>query len=125
MSSRARRVSAAAVTPFNWGGHPVEQQPAMAAPPPPPPVDQQALEDHSLREAQLAMLEREAFARGFEQGERAGAEAAGERSEAMLRRMMETLEELQSLRAEMIRQTERQMVQLALAMARRVLHREV
>ena len=122
MSSRARRVSATAVTPFNWGG-PAGLPAEM--PPPPTPAEQQQAEDHSLREAQLAMLEREAFARGFEQGERAGAEAAGERTEAMLRRLMETLEELQTLRAEMIRQTERQMVQLALAMARRVVHREV
>ena len=43
----------------------------------------------------------------------------------MLRRLTETLEELTTLREQMIHETERQMVQLALAIARRVVHREV
>jgi flagellar assembly protein FliH len=73
----------------------------------------------------LATLEREAFAKGYEQGERAGAEAAGKRGEAMLRRLSETLTELTALRASMIRQTETQIVELALAAARRIIHREV
>jgi len=73
----------------------------------------------------VAQVEREAFAKGFEQGERAGAEAAGTRAEAMLRRLSETLNELTTLRASMIRQTETQMVELAVAVARRVVHREI
>jgi flagellar assembly protein FliH len=76
-------------------------------------------------EARRAAVEREAFAKGFAQGERAGAEAAGKRGEVMLRRLTETLDELTSLRAQMIHQTEQQMVQLALAVARRVVHREI
>ena len=76
-------------------------------------------------DARLAALERDAFAKGFAQGERAGAEAAAQRGEAMLRRLTETLDELTTLRAQMIHQTEQQMVQLALAVARRVVHREV
>jgi flagellar assembly protein FliH len=74
---------------------------------------------------QLAIIEREAFAKGYEQGERAGSEAAGQRGEAMLRRLADTLTELTALRATMIRQTETQLVELALAVARRVVHREV
>lgn len=73
----------------------------------------------------LAELEREAFAKGFAQGERSGQEAASQRGEAMLRRLTETLQELTQLRSQMIHQTERQMVELALAVARRVVHREV
>jgi flagellar assembly protein FliH len=93
--------------------------PAAAAPEPAPALDTAELH------ARLASLEREAFARGFAQGERAGNEAAGQRGEAMLRRLTQTLEELTTLRAQMIHQTERQMVQLALAVARRIVHREV
>jgi flagellar assembly protein FliH len=74
---------------------------------------------------QIAEVEREAFAKGFAQGERAGQEAAAQRAEAMVQRLTETLKELTSLRAQMIHQTERQMVELALAVARRVVHREV
>jgi flagellar assembly protein FliH len=71
------------------------------------------------------VIEREAFAKGYEQGERSGGEAAGKRGEAMLRRLADTLNELTTLRASMIRQTESQLVELALAVARRVVHREV
>jgi flagellar assembly protein FliH len=79
----------------------------------------------AVDEAALAVIEREAFAKGFAQGERAGAEAAAVQGEAMLRRLMQTLEEVTDLRARMIRDTEHQMVRLALAIARRVIHREV
>ena len=119
MSSRARRVtSAAAITPFHWGT--VEQpiyhdQVSYEAP----------VENTAARDAHLAALEREAFAKGFSQGELAGAEAAGQRGEMMLHRLTQTLEELTQVRAQMIHETERQMVQLAIAIARRVIQREV
>jgi flagellar assembly protein FliH len=126
MSSRARRVvDVQTVSPFEWG-HPRRtsakggrQVPALEAAPAPPPVDLAA------QQAQLAALERDAFAKGFAQGERAGAEAAAKRGEAMLRRLTETIEELANLRTQMIHQTERQMVNLALSVARRIVHREV
>lgn len=73
----------------------------------------------------LAAVEREAFATGYAQGERAGAEAAARRAEPMMRRLAQTLEEVAAVRTDMIRQTERQMVELALAVGRRVLHREI
>lgn len=73
----------------------------------------------------FAMLEREAFAKGFAQGERSGAEASSTRTDAMLRRLTNTLEELVNLRTEMIRKTERQVVQLAMSVASRIVQREV
>lgn len=84
-----------------------------------------AAPDAAAHQQQLATLERDAFAKGFAQGERAGAEAAAKRGEAMIRRLTQTLEEVTQLRTQMIRQTEHQMVRLALAIARRVVHREV
>jgi flagellar assembly protein FliH len=131
MSLRARRLTQpATVSAFDFTSQPAHPgaspnvlpdaaEPAAQAAPVTPEFD------HHAHQVKLASLEREAFAKGFEQGERAGAEAARERGEAMLRRLTQTLEELTTLRAEMIRQTERQMVQLALAIARRILHREV
>ena len=119
MSSRARRVtSPTVVTPFRWGG--VEQQVYHEQ-----AVYETPADNGAARDAHLAALEREAFAKGFSQGELAGAEAAGQRGEMMLHRLMQTLEELTQVRAQMIQQTERQMVQLAMAIARRVVHREV
>ncbi len=73
----------------------------------------------------LALVEREAFAQGFAQGERAGAEAAVARTDQVLRRLGQTIEELTVLRVEILQKTERQVVQLAVAMARRIVHREI
>jgi flagellar assembly protein FliH len=70
-------------------------------------------------------IEQEAFAKGYAQGERAGLEAAATRGQAMLRRLGETLRELTALRAEMIQRTERQVVQLSIAIAERVLQRDI
>lgn len=130
MSSRARRIgTTTVVAPFVWGQQATTQQgppqPAAGAPAAAPvePVVTEA--EQAERHASLAAQERDAFIKGFAQGERAGAEAAAQRGEAMLRRLTETLEELTVLRAQMIRQTERQMVQLALAVARRLIQREV
>ena len=118
MSSRARRAAAeSAIELFKWDS--VDTPAALSTASistPAGPLD----EPH-----RLASIERDAFAKGYAQGERAGAEAAVVRSDAMLRRMAQTLEELSALRAEMIRRTERQMVQLVLAIAERVVHREV
>jgi flagellar assembly protein FliH len=125
MSSKARRLDAATVHKFAW----VESDAAAAAgrrvPTGMPGAAQKGSPEAVDLEARRAAVEREAFAKGFAQGERAGAEAAGKRGEVMLRRLTETLDELTSLRAQMIHQTEHQMVQLALAVARRVVHREI
>jgi flagellar assembly protein FliH len=69
--------------------------------------------------------EKEIFAKGFAQGERAGAASAQQQNAALAKQLTTTLEDLMRVRTEMIRHTEKQMVQLALAVARRVVHREV
>jgi flagellar assembly protein FliH len=131
MSSKARRLTdVSQVESFQWARYAgrgaaaaveplFSSQPAAAASMPPPAVD---IAQHQAR---LASLEREAFAKGYEQGERAGAEAGAKRAEAMLRRLAETIQELAEVRRSMVRQTERQMVQLALAIAKRIVRREV
>ena len=132
MSSRARVVSDVDVEPFTWS--PVSAARPAPAPAPPPqaaapaaqapaPVTPEALSIQ--QQERLAALEREAFTKGYAQGERAGLEAGGKRAEAMLRRVAQTLEDLGSLRRTLMQQSERQMVQLALTLARRVVHREI
>jgi flagellar assembly protein FliH len=126
MSSRARRIEGQGVEAFGWPGPggpaPAAPSGARSAPAPPPAA---AEPEGAEIEARLAALERDAVSKGFAQGERAGAEAAARRGEATLRRLTETLGELTTLREQMIHQTERQMVQLALAVARRIVHREI
>jgi len=85
-----------------------------------PANDDTLMAEHRER---LAALEREAFTKGYAQP--AGLEAGGKRAEAMLRRVAQTIEELGGLRQTLIQETEREMVQLALTLARRVVHREV
>src|SRR5262245_60046705 len=118
MPARVRRIDLNTVAPFEWQsrGVPSAEVPRRVVEPAPDPQAQQL---------NLANLERDAFAKGFAQGERAGAEAAAKRGDAMLRRLTQTLEEITGLREQMIRQTEEQMVHLALGVARRIVHREV
>jgi flagellar assembly protein FliH len=118
MPAKVRRIDLDAVSPFDWHRRGVVAVDA-------PRRDAEAPPDPQAQQLQLASLERDAFAKGFAQGERAGAEAAAKRGEAMLRRLTQTLEEITGLREQMIRQTEEQMVHLALAVARRIVHREV
>ncbi len=139
MSCRGRRVVAAGdVVQFDWGASPLA--PASIAtmlpggPPPvravprtgPVAVAEAAPEaDPQGPQARFGAIERDAFAKGYAAGERAGAEAGSTRAEAMLRRLAQTIEELGTLRTSMVHQTERQMVQLAVAVARRVVGREI
>lgn len=124
---RATRVSRTAQVASFWDGTPI----ADLAPPashyvhadrPGRPVPEAPVEEPR---PSFAELEREAFTKGYAQGERAGAEAAERRGEATLRRLAQTIEELASLRAELLQKTERQVVELALAIAGRVLRREM
>lgn len=122
MSSKAQRMAGGVETqPFDWfngqgGGLSALSAPDVLTPPviapPTSGID-------------LALVEREAFAQGFAQGERAGAEAAAARTDQVLRRLAQTIEELTALRVEILQKTERQVVQLAVAMAKRIVHREI
>jgi flagellar assembly protein FliH len=65
------------------------------------------------------------FAKGVAEGQRAAAAAAQQEIATLAKKLAATLDDLMRVRTEMIRHTEKQMVQLALAVARRVVHREV
>jgi flagellar biosynthesis/type III secretory pathway protein FliH len=131
MSFRARVVARQSnVVPFSWSdttGESFESvpedvfAPAMPTKDTPQPVRLEPTEDRS----RAATLERDAFATAYAQGEKAGVEAGSKRTDAMLRRLSDSLRELEELRRSMIRQTEHQIVQLAVEMARRILRREV
>ena len=124
MSSEATRAAdGKAVTTYTWASVDAtsQQEPARTLPEYAPPAPSETADP----QMQLASLERDAFAKGYAQGERAGTEAAATRGDAMLRRMAQTLAELAALRADVIRRTERQMVQLVLAIAERVVKREI
>jgi flagellar biosynthesis/type III secretory pathway protein FliH len=127
MSIKAQRLGKATkVSHYNWG---IDEAPPTtleqgsvyqtfgSAPP----------RDTAIRQSDIdpSAIERDAFTKGYAQGERAGAEAAATRGDAMLRRLAQTIDELGTLRAELIHQSERQVVRLAIAIATRVIHREI
>jgi flagellar assembly protein FliH len=121
------RETAGANVPSTSYAHATPRAPE-AAPGTPAPFDAgraSIVTEQPRPRASTADIEREAFASGYAQGERAGFEAGAHRAEAMLRRLAATIEELTLLRRDMIAQSEREMVQLALAIARRIVHREV
>jgi flagellar assembly protein FliH len=123
MLSRARRVGQL-TEPFDWnaGATQLASRRALAAPVEAAPPD---LSEDQQRRQRLAAAERDGFARGYAEGERAGAEVAAQRADAMLRRLTQTIEELSALRNEVLRGAEQQVLRLAMAIARRVLAREI
>jgi flagellar assembly protein FliH len=140
MSSRARRVRHA-VEPYDWNetaSIPLSSEPTTvptparivamprreAVPSAEVASDEPDASDESPQ-PRLPAIERDAFAKGYAQGERAGAEAGAVRADAMLRRLTATLEELATLRSDVLHRAERQVVQLALALAHRMLQREI
>jgi flagellar assembly protein FliH len=70
-------------------------------------------------------IEREAFARGLSEGERTGEAAASARLTPVIQRLTHTIDDIAALRTGLLRRTERDIVKLAIAMAERIVHREV
>ncbi|MCC7123584.1 MAG: hypothetical protein IT178_01960 [Acidobacteria bacterium] len=119
MSNKARRYGQSApIESFDWGQGftPAHRHEPMHVPPPSMPA---------APAVDTAAIEKTAFLKGYQQGERAGLEAGAAKGEQILRRLASSLDELQTLRGELLRRTERQVVELAIAMARRVVHREL
>lgn len=119
-----RNAPAEAVTPMPW----------RSLQPGGPSGAPDAICEEKLRvlELRLAELEREAAQReqqAFEAGYRKGAAEGHQQAAAQLKPVLEgfaaALQELHQMRRSMRREAERDLVQLAVAIARRVLHREL
>ena len=76
-------------------------------------------------EAPEGAREREGYQRGFAEGTAVGKEQAAVEVQPVLDRLAHTLAELSSLRSRIRRDAEKDLLKLAIAIARRVLHREV
>src|SRR5262245_32289909 len=130
MSIKARRTDASRATAFVWSAPVVATKPAASARPSShdlargdaaatsSPAATDTAADAAERAARLAALERDAFVKGYAQGEKAGVEAGFKRTDAVLRRLGETIDELAGLRRHILQHSEQQLVQLALALAR-------
>lgn len=122
MSSRAHRIAGdpGRAERFRWGGPALPEPRASAE-----PLASLAMAAPMPAATDMAALEREAFTKGYAQGERAGAEAGASRIDAMVRRLATTLDELQALRRDLVRRSERDVADLAMAIARRIVMREL
>jgi flagellar assembly protein FliH len=76
-------------------------------------------------EADRERLERETYQRGFSEGTALGKQQAAAELQPVLERLGKCLAELASMRSGMRRDGERDLVKLSIAIARRVLHREL
>jgi flagellar assembly protein FliH len=115
MWPRARRLpEPPEATSFIWGS-PGEQ---AAAPAP-------HAHDVPVHGVDVDQVAREAYDRGVNEGYANGVAAESERASAALARLLVSLDALAAARGDMIRATEHQMVELALAVARRIVQREV
>ncbi len=73
----------------------------------------------------LALIEKTAYESGFRQGEKAGMAIAEKKVEASLRRYSEAILEIGRLRARLYHQVEREVVKLAIEVAKKIVHREI
>jgi len=122
MSSRARVVDEE-IRPYDWRG--LRGVPAAAPQSFEAIVPPTALQPAVRDEQRLAEIERDAFAKGYESGQRTGAEAAAAEARGLLRRLAETIDMLAATKQDMVRRTERQVVELAMAIAKQILQREI
>ena len=70
-------------------------------------------------------LEKEAYEKGFAQGEKAGMELGEKRFDSILKGFTETLEGVRKIKEEVYRNSEQEMMELVLAIARKIIQKEV
>jgi len=70
-------------------------------------------------------LEKEAYEKGFAQGEKAGIELGEKRFDSVVKSFTEALEEVRRLKEELYQKSEQEMIELVLAIARRITKKEV
>jgi flagellar assembly protein FliH len=73
----------------------------------------------------LARLEKSAYENGFAQGEKAGMEIAEHKIDVVIKRYAESITEIGKLRSTLYTQVEREVVKLAVEVAKKIVHREI
>jgi len=99
-----------------------------AVSPPPVPAEESApdmTEQLAQLEAQCEQKVRNAYAAGSREGEIAGRNRAAAEMQPVIERLTRSIQEIANLRARLRHEAEADVVQLALAIARRVIRREV
>jgi flagellar assembly protein FliH len=103
--------------PHGWPA--LEGIPAVA------PAKEVVPADSGKQPVDLALLEKTAYENGYLQGEKAGMKIAEQKIEAVMRRYGESMLELGKLRSALYLQVEREVVKLAVEVAKKIVHREI
>lgn len=114
------------VTPVWWrdtSSPPVPQAPPVATPPKAKAAPAAKQETGAAFDRER--LEREAYQKGFAEGQIVGKEQASAEVQPLLDRLGRALAELSSMRSQIRRDAEKDLLKLSIAIARRVLHREL
>ena len=83
--------------------------------------------EHMVEEARLKVseIEKEAYEKGFAEGQKTGSEVGEKMAEALLQQYSASLDALNGLRSELFATSEREIIRLALEIARKIIKREV
>ncbi len=124
MSSKLIRGEAVAAVPVDWKRLPSGE--AMAGGSEAPEyISPPGLPDARKQEYDAEQQIKAAHRKGFEEGHNAAAQTLAAQVEAMQMKLARSIEELTGSRLRYRRQAEQDIVSLALAVARRILHREL
>jgi flagellar assembly protein FliH len=88
-------------------------------------IEARELELPSVSAEHLSAIEREAYAAGYAKGQLAAERESSRQLEMLTARLAATIEEIGALRPAAMRRAERELVQLALSMAARIVRREI
>jgi flagellar assembly protein FliH len=92
---------------------------------PPAPEEPAPLPEPETPAIDIAQIERAAYESGFSDGEKAGMAAAEQKFEAVVRRYTESLLELGRVKPALYARAERDVVRLAVEVAKKIVHREI
>ena len=73
----------------------------------------------------MSKIEREAYEKGFEQGQKDGVALGEKKAQETWKKMMALLEELKVLKGKIFEETEEEIIRLSVAMARNIIKKEV
>lgn len=134
MSSKVLRAAEVeGAMPMAWLPAPSGAEPEVTPPPAPPPVPAAPPIDYSAElarrvaevEVQAGRQAREARQAGRQEGEAAGRKAAEEELRPVIERLIRSIDDIARLRPQLVSQAEASLLKLSVAIARRVLHREI
>jgi flagellar assembly protein FliH len=133
MSSRILRGGTTKIEALQW--HSVDRESGLFAPLADAPLsegERPTIDKANLLELRLAEMETESVRRaeaaraaGFREGEATGAARANASVEPVIQRLTRTIQELAGYRSRFRKESEQDLVKLSVAIARKILHREL